>query len=89
MSDTLTSAASDAPIVVPDQSLSPGEQIEAIEAATGEVAVLAVTTWRISEFISGIEGWLPITPEGTAGPAATVDQVIAAGESSGVTLERR
>jgi len=54
------------------------------------VANLVITSpWQTSTFESGVDGWDPITPAGVSGPAATADQVIAAGAASGVTIESR
>jgi hypothetical protein len=53
------------------------------------VVLVLIEPFRVTQFISGVDGWDPITKAGVSGPAVSADQVIAAGVSSGVTLERR
>jgi len=89
----------DAPVLTPepaDQSagndvpLDPAPPAPPVPDTTDAAAVLAITApWQTNEFLSGVDDWEPITQAGTAGPAATADQVIAAGATCGVTIESR
>lgn len=55
-----------------------------------ETAVLALKgPFQVTRFLTRVEGWGAITRDGVKGPAATVDQVIAAAAKYGVRLERR
>ncbi len=57
--------------------------------APSTVELVLAGPFPISAFISGVDGWDDIVPEGTTGPSTSADQVIAAGVSSGVTVEKR
>ena len=77
------SAANDVPVPTPVPT-------PVVPDSTAPVATLAITApWRTDEFVSGVEGWESITQAGTAGPAASASEVIAAGAASGVTIESR
>ena len=87
-------------LLTPELDDDAGDYVHPEEPAAEPVAVVSYTggdavtafiaaPFHIAEFNSGIDGWGAITQAGTAGPGASIDQVIAAGVTSGVTIESR
>ena len=77
----------DVPVDVPP-TVVPVDPAAVPDSST--VANLIITDpWQLAEFTSGVAGWDPIVQGVNSGPAATADQVIAAGAACGVTIESR
>jgi hypothetical protein len=58
--------------------------------ATGGTAILVLASpFTIHRFVPGVEGWEAVTKDGTVGPAASADEVIAIAEQYGIKIERR
>lgn len=62
----------------------------AAPAVSSETTAVAITApWQITSFDPKVPGWGKISHAPTTGPTASADQVIAAGKSAGILIERR
>lgn len=89
MADPASTPSTDAPALADAQNVEPLPTASATAEKSGTAILAIKTPFTTSRFVSGVDGWAPVTPAGTSGPSASADAVIAAAESCGLTLERR